>query len=84
MRTRRETDELIEQYGLPVFYDSEEMYAMDDQRLDRMEKDIKDIKDNHLNSIYKALSKLRGQVWYILGILVVGVPAVLLILAKVW
>lgn len=53
-------------------------------RLDRIEEDIKDIKDNHLTTIYGALNKVRTRVWYILGVLFVLVPLTVAILAKVW
>ena len=83
MKTIRE-----DEFGIPPFWDSKEMYAMDEQRLKGIEEDIKSIKENHLISIYKSLGKLRGQVWYILGILGVLVPLALLILgillARVW
>ena len=75
-----------ERYGKPVFYDSKEEYDMvrNTDRLNGIERDIRDIKDNHLKSIYDTLDKVRERTMYILGILVVAVPVLIAVLIKVW
>ena len=57
---------------------------MKKSQYEELKEDIEDIKDNHLPTIYRSISKLKEKVWYVLGILAVLVPLIVLILAKVW
>ncbi len=70
---------------LPPFWDSKEIYQEDwilaksDEILEQIKdnrKEIKDIKDNHLVSIYKSLGQIKGT-------LIILVPLVIAILALV-
>ena len=42
-----------------------------ENRMESIEEDIKDIKDNHLNSIVQRLSKLEGKQTILIGIAMV-------------
>lgn len=48
-----------------------------------IKEDIKDIKFNHLASLYKMIGELKGQVWYIIGAGTVTVLLVIAILAVI-
>lgn len=49
-----------------------------------LKEDIEDIKDNHLPTIYRSISKLKEKVWWVLGALAILIPLVTAILMKVW